>query len=93
MQQELFNTDSLPVGEVPIFQHSYIAPCTFLGTLQGHDLYHSLLKDGTPILIERYSDETFKFNGEDARIVAIKYDDDSFLGEALNRAKKLKLKV
>ena len=94
MQQNLFGEETpIIVGEAPKFQHSYIAPCTFLGTLQGHDLYHSILKDGTPMLLERYADDPFKFNGENARIVAVKYDDDSFLGFALQKAKSLKLKV
>lgn len=94
MQASLFGQEeSVITGETPKFKHSYIAPCTFLGTLQGHDLYHSILKDGTPMLIDRYADDAFKFNGEDARIVEVKYDDDSFLGAALRIAKNLKLKI
>lgn len=95
MQTSLFGGEEELVitGETPKFKHSYIAPCTFLGTLQGHDLYHSILKNGIPMIIERYADEPFKFNGEDARIVEVMYDDDSFLGAALTIAKTLKLKI
>jgi hypothetical protein len=94
MQQQLFTEESPIVIKVkPKFKHSYIAPCTFLGTLQGHDLYHSILKDSTPMLLERYGDGHFEFNGENSRIVSVKYDDDTFLGFALQRAKNLKLKV
>ena len=90
----LFDKDELEIG-LPIFAHSYIKPCTFLGTFNGKDLYHSILGDGEPMLIERYSSEPFKFTGEGAAVVNRCYamDDESPLGEAYRRAKKMKLKL
>jgi hypothetical protein len=92
--QNLLFTDKPDFGS-PFFEHSYCAPCTFLGTFQNMDLYHSVLGNNKPMLIERYSSEPFKFNGEDAKTVYEKCvpDENSALGEAWRRANNLKLKL
>jgi len=90
----LFGTGAFEIG-TPIFEHSYVKPCTFLGTFKGSDLYHSVLHDGTPMLIKRDGNEPFKFIGESAKTVVRCYlmDNELPLSEAYRRAEKLKLKL
>ena len=89
----LFGTDTFEIGK-PIFEHSYVKPCTFLGTFEGKDLYHSVLGGGEPMLIERYNNGAFEFNGESARTVVRCYlMDESPLSIAYRRAEKMKLKL
>ena len=90
----LFGTDAFEVG-TPIFEHSYVKPCTFLGTFEDKDLYHCVLHDGTPMLIERSGNGSFEFIGESAKTVVRCYlmDNELPLGEAYRRAEKLKLKL
>ena len=75
----------------PKLRHYYFCDSTFLGTYKGHDLYHSILTNGTPMLLDRYGNGSFEFNGEEAS--KIKEFDGTFLSEAYQRAKLNGLKL
>lgn len=87
-----FNTEEIGV---PMFEHSYIAPCTFLGSFNGKDLYHAILKHGDIMLIERNSSKYLDFYAEEAKNASTYYlhdvEKDSWLGEAYRRSLKLNL--
>jgi hypothetical protein len=93
VQATLFGDTPSKVERVkkPKFRHYYFCDSTFLGTYKGHDLYHSILNNGTPMLLDRYDDDTFKFHGEEAS--KIKEFDGTFLSEAYKRAKLNGLKL
>lgn len=95
IQSKLFGDAPSKIERVrkPKFKHSYISDCTFLGTYKGHDLYHSILSNGTPMLLERYDSDTFKFNGEEAKKVKESLDKGCYLFEAYERAKLNGLKL
>ena len=94
MQSKLFGDAPSKIERVkkPKFKHYYFRDSTFLGTYKGHDLYHSVLDNGTPMLLERYSSDTFKFNGEEANKVK-DMEKGSYLFEAYERAKLNGLKL
>lgn len=94
VQTTLFGDTPSKVERVkkPKFKHYYFCDSTFLGTYKGHDLYHSILNDGTPMLLDRYDSDTFKFNGEEANKVK-EMGKGSYLFEAYERAKLNGLKL
>jgi len=95
IQAKLFGDAPLKIERVrkPKFSHYYFCDSTFLGTYKGHDLYHSVLNNGTVMLLDRYSNGSFEFNGEEAKKVKETLDKGCYLYEAYERAKSNKLKL
>jgi hypothetical protein len=94
IQSQLFGDAPSKIERVkkPKFKHSYISECTFLGTFKGRDLYHSILTSGIPMLLERYNNGSFEFNGEEAKKVK-DMGKGSYLFEAYERSKQNGLKL
>lgn len=83
----------LVIGK-PIFHHQYISECTFLGSFNGHDLYHSILSNGKIMLIDRYNNGTYCFEATESS----KYSHNNeitevILEEAYRRSKLMNLEL
>ncbi len=77
----------------PKFIHSYPYECTFLGTFNNCDLYHSVTFEG-PMLISRYGNGGLQFTGENCICAkGDEHDEASSIGEAFRRAKSKLLKL